>query len=163
MSAQGTGPEGTRLLGGHTTKPWLSSSTFPSPPAQTLPEEGFPQVASDHFTKRELKKKEIHLNKNLKINCTGAGFVATTLQMSGDKTASGGSALSCPSSSSHPQAQGSLTSKVALGQGFRGRLEPIILTTLRAEPWGLFCQMGMVYKNPSTQLISQVSALLEIH
>lgn len=75
--------------------------------------------------------------------------MATILQMCGGKTASDGSALSCPSSSCHPQGQGhSLTSKVALGQGFRGRLEPIILTTLRAEPWGLFCQMGMVCKSP---------------
>jgi len=39
---------------------------------------------------------------------------------------------------------GTLTSKVALGQGFKGRLDPILLTTLRAEPWGLFCQMGIV-------------------
>lgn len=41
-----------------------------------------------------------------------------------------------------------LTSKVARGQGFNGRFEPILLTTLRAEPWGLFCQMGIVYKKP---------------
>lgn len=140
----GTGPEGTRPLEGHTAKPWVSNSTFPSPPAQTLPGQGFPQVTSDHFTITELKKK----NKILKLNCSSAGFVATTLQMCGGKPGPDGSAWSCPSPSCHPQGQGSLTSKVALGQGFRGRLEPIILTTLRAEPWGLFCQMGMVYKNP---------------
>lgn len=55
----GTGPEGTRPLEGHTAKPWVSNSTFPSPPAQTLPGQGFPQVTSDHFTITELKKKKI--------------------------------------------------------------------------------------------------------
>lgn len=35
-------------------------------------------------------------------------------------------------------------SKDARGQGFRGRLVPILLTTLRAAPCGLFCQIGIV-------------------
>lgn len=51
-----------------------------------------------------------------------------------------------------------LTSKVALGQGFKGRFDPILLTTLRAEPWGLFCQMGIVYKNPC-DIINSLSQL----
>lgn len=61
-----------------------------------------------------------------------------------------------------------LTSKVARGQGFNGRFEPILLTTLRAEPWGLFCQMGIVYEKPrhrvniSSQLPSLKCVKLEI-
>lgn len=39
-----------------------------------------------------------------------------------------------------------LTSKDARGQGFRGRLVPILLTTLRAAPCGLFCQIGIVWR-----------------
>lgn len=35
-------------------------------------------------------------------------------------------------------------SKAARGHGFRGRLVPILLTTLRAAPCGLFCQIGIV-------------------
>lgn len=38
-----------------------------------------------------------------------------------------------------------LTSKDARGHGFKGRLVPILLTTLRAAPCGLFCQIGMVW------------------
>lgn len=45
-------------------------------------------------------------------------------------------------------------SKDARGQGFRGRLVPILLTTLRAAPCGLFCQIGIV----TLASISDVSA-----
>jgi len=45
---------------------------------------------------------------------------------------------------SGPLFSSSLTSKDARGHGFRGKLVPIRLTTLRAAPCGLFCQIGMV-------------------
>ena len=45
---------------------------------------------------------------------------------------------------SGPLFSSSLTSKDARGHGFRGKLVPILLTTLRAAPCGLFCQIGMV-------------------
>ena len=35
------------------------------------------------------------------------------------------------------------TWKHALCGGLSGRVEPILLTTLRVDPWGLFCQIGM--------------------
>lgn len=35
------------------------------------------------------------------------------------------------------------TWKQALGQGLRGSVEPIRLTTLRVDPCGLFCQIGI--------------------
>ncbi len=36
-----------------------------------------------------------------------------------------------------------ITWKQALGQGLRGSVEPILLTTLRVDPCGLFCQIGI--------------------
>lgn len=74
------------------------------------------------------------------------------------------SALFCSLPTTTKLLVSTLTSKVALGQGFKGRLDPILLTTLRAEPWGLFCQMGIVWKKPycTINIQSQLSSLRPI-